>query len=365
MADCLQRGPLTLSDALSIARQLVEALDAAHLKGIIHRDLKPANIVLEGTAGTAPGDSRVKVLDFGIAKTVSPGEADSQRPTSATLDGTEDGRILGTPAYMSPEQARGQAMDKRTDIWAFGCVLFEMLTGRRAFDGEGVTDTLARILEREPDWTAIPRTRPRRSVRCSNDACERFHRSGCVTSRTRGSTSMTVIRSGPEFTRRRVHDGSSAPRRCGNGSCGSPPPSSLAVCWRRQSRRVATSHSRDLGDSVEFEIGPAPDHIPRPLPDFVVAPDGSHLAMVGSSRGGRHCGQSELTVRVSLNSGTREPSIGSGHPIAARLGFLRRATQDRRVDWRRAFRSGRGHVGILWGRGGAWNQDGDILFSPA
>ena len=172
LAHRLSRGPFTLSDALSIGRQIAEALDAAHLKGIVHRDLKPANIVLEGSSGTAPGDSWVKVLDFGIAKTIATGDADSERPTSATIDRTEDGRILGTPVYMSPEQARGQAVDKRTDIWAFGCVLFEMLTGRRAFEGEGIADTLARILEREPDWTALPSDTPA-SIRALLHRCLR------------------------------------------------------------------------------------------------------------------------------------------------------------------------------------------------
>ena len=233
LADCLQRGPLTLSDALSIARQIAEALDAAHLKGIVHRDLKPANIVLEGTAGTAPGDSRVKVLDFGIAKTVSPGDADSQRPTSATLDGTEDGRILGTPAYMSPEQARGQVVDKRSDIWAFGCVLFEMLTGRRAFEGEGVTDTLARILEREPDWTAIPPNTPA-SIRALLQRCLRKDPQKRL--RDIADARLDIDDGDPVRTSNspdtRIHDGSSAPRRRGAARVDHRRLPRWRVCWR-------------------------------------------------------------------------------------------------------------------------------------
>jgi len=144
-------GGLPVDDTLTIARQIADALDAAHEKGIVHRDLKPSNITItpEGT---------VKVLDFGLAKLV-PGvdRADAALPSSPTLtlDGTREGVIVGTAAYMSPEQARGQTIDKRTDIWAFGCVLYEMLAGRAAFARETTTDTLAAILEREPDWSAL------------------------------------------------------------------------------------------------------------------------------------------------------------------------------------------------------------------
>ena len=138
---------LPVQEALVIARQIADALEAAHEKGIVHRDLKPANIKMTP-------NSVVKVLDFGLAKAAS---TDGSRP-----DPTEsrDGVILGTAAYMSPEQARGQAVDKRGDIWAFGCVLYEMLTGRLAFPGDTISDTIGRILEREPDWSALPAATP-------------------------------------------------------------------------------------------------------------------------------------------------------------------------------------------------------------
>ena len=164
LADRLARGPLPVAEAIALARQIAEALDAAHEKGIVHRDLKPDNIVLQSSAnasGVPSGDVRAKVLDFGLAKTMAVElEGDLTQRPSGSLEGTEEGRILGTPAYMSPEQARGQAVDRRSDIWAFGCVLFEMLAGRRPFEGETMTDTLVQVLEREPDWGALPAPTP-------------------------------------------------------------------------------------------------------------------------------------------------------------------------------------------------------------
>jgi Tol biopolymer transport system component len=147
LAERVAKGPIPVREALDIAQQIANALDAAHEKGIVHRDLKPANVKI-GAGGL------VKVLDFGLAKAVT---AEPTSPDVTLLDtGTRRGVILGTAAYMSPEQARGLSVDKRTDIWAFGCVLYEMLTGRRAFAGAGMTDTLASVLEREPDWSALP-----------------------------------------------------------------------------------------------------------------------------------------------------------------------------------------------------------------
>jgi serine/threonine protein kinase len=155
LAERIARGPIPIREALHIAGQIADALDAAHEKGIIHRDLKPANIKI-----TVAGN--VKVLDFGLAKPAigdGAGQDLTKSPT-ITTGNTHAGVILGTAAYMSPEQARGKAVDKRTDMWAFGCVLYEMLTGRMAFAGETVSDTIVSILERQPDWSALPAATP-------------------------------------------------------------------------------------------------------------------------------------------------------------------------------------------------------------
>ncbi len=148
----IKRGALPVADALDVARQIAEGLEAAHEAGVIHRDLKPANIRLTP-------DGKVKVLDFGLAKPAREGHDGS---TTDSVLSTEAGRLLGTPTYMAPEQARGKPIDRRVDIWAFGCVLYECLTAKRAFAGDTLTDVFAAVLEREPDWTRLPAATPPR-----------------------------------------------------------------------------------------------------------------------------------------------------------------------------------------------------------
>jgi len=147
-------GPMPLTEAVSIARQMAEALGAAHAKGIVHRDLKPANVKITT-------DGKVKVLDFGLAKTtVLAGAGDPSQQTTLTGGPTIAGTVLGTPSYMSPEQARGEPVDARADVWAFGCVLYEMVAGQRAFPGRTATDVLAAVIKDEPRWDALPPSTP-------------------------------------------------------------------------------------------------------------------------------------------------------------------------------------------------------------
>ena len=178
LADRIARGPIPSDEALPVAKEIAEALEAAHDRGIVHRDLKPANIKFAR-------NGNAKVLDFGLAKAIEGDSSATDMENSPTITSmaTQAGIILGTAAYMSPEQARGKSVDRRTDIWAFGCVLFEMLTGKHAFEGETVSDTLAAVIRGEPDWSLLPsNTRPRireMLARCLNkDAKQRLQSIG-------------------------------------------------------------------------------------------------------------------------------------------------------------------------------------------
>lgn len=166
LSDRIVRGAMAVDEALAIAGQIAEGLEAAHDKGVVHRDLKPANIKVKP-------DGEVKILDFGVAKAFdTASDAGRRNPAGAVEQPTVEssaltgaGLVVGTPAYMSPEQARGQPVDRRTDIWAFGCVLFEMLAGPQAFAGTTLVDTLAAVLDREPDWRLLPDATPDTIVR--------------------------------------------------------------------------------------------------------------------------------------------------------------------------------------------------------
>ena len=285
LADRLKSGPMPLIEALSVARQIADALDSAHHKHIIHRDLKPANIALQREPGAIAAAPRVKVLDFGLARTVV-GEGLGPGQNSITEQQTEIGRILGTPAYMSPEQARGQPVDKRTDVWAFGCVLFEMLSGQRAFGGDTTTDTLARVLERDPEWASLPSDTPA-------SVCTLLRR---------------CLRKDPE---QRLHDIADA--RIEIDECDLVPVSAPRDTWR--ARRLATIVAallvfstlaavttvlvvrRDVpappSELFELAVNP-PENATLRLGygGFAIAPDGHQIVLIASSNN-----QSSLWVR--------------------------------------------------------------------
>src|SRR5262245_39762805 len=155
LAELLAGGPLPIARGLEVCRQIAEALEAAHASSVVHRALKPANIKVTP-------DGRVKVLDFGLAKGLDPSPDDPMRTSTATLGGLRFGTLLGTPSYMSPEQLRGRPVHTQIDVWSFGCVLYETLTGRRAFVADTLSDTIAAILSRDPDWQALPDGVPER-----------------------------------------------------------------------------------------------------------------------------------------------------------------------------------------------------------
>ena len=184
LADRIAQGPIEVREALRIALQIALALEAAHGQSIIHRDLKPANVKVRA-------DGTVKVLDFGLAKALAPEgaavSADAMNSPTITNRATGLGVILGSAAYMAPEQAKGKAVDKLADIWSFGVLTFEMLTGRRLFRGDDVSDTLAEVLKSPVNWPALPAsTRRRRSGGCCTAVSNATRKSACTTSLTRG-----------------------------------------------------------------------------------------------------------------------------------------------------------------------------------
>ena len=358
LADRLRRGPLPPGDAIQIARELAEAIDAAHEKGIVHRDLKPANIKL------APGRG-VKVLDFGLAKVFGEErpEDPSQEPT-VTAPPTRDGAVLGTAAYMSPEQARGQPIDRRTDIWAFGCVLYEMLTGRLAFAGHTSSDTIVAVLDREPDWRALPDATPahvRRLLRrcLEKDPRRRVRDIGDVASDLHGDRIDELVTS-PGASSRRLSGWALALAAVGLVAAAS---AITAVVMRRDGAGGPAPYA------IRFSVPPpAGANLGGAIPDVEVnylalSPDGSQLAMVATGPKS----PSRIWVR-RLSTLVAEPVVGTDgatslfwSPDGRSLGFFAGDTL-KRIDHPGGTPVDVAVVPTGGGLSGSWG-DGQILFA--
>jgi serine/threonine protein kinase len=283
----LSKGALPLEDALELCRQIAEGLEAAHEKGVIHRDLKPANVMITA-------EEKVKILDFGLAKALSDetqGIDSSQSPT-LTEAITQPGVILGTAAYMSPEQAKGRSVDKRADIWAFGCILYECLTGKKAFGGKTVTETLAAVITKEPNWEKIPvRVRPLLQSCLKKDSSNRL--------RDIGDT-IVLLESIPEAALESVTASTSRRKLWLAWSVGAVLLVAFAVSlFLYLHERLPTT-----AELMQFHINPSA--IPSVEGSFALSPDGRYLAY--AARGSD--GISRLWIRA-INSSEDRPLPGT------------------------------------------------------
>ena len=350
LADRIVSGPIPLDEALPIARQIADALDAAHEHGIIHRDLKPANVKVRS-------DGTVKVLDFGLAKALEPVAGAAHVSQSATITSpamTRLGMVLGTAAYMSPEQARGHPADKRSDVWAFGCVLYELLAGKRAFEGVEISDTMAAVLRAEPNWAAIPSQMPEPITTLLKRCLEKDHK-------------------------RRLRDIGDARLELDDAQRGgAPDPPSRSIGRTGRLAWIAAvavlsfvvvalaatlaawaTRATPAAAEVRLTIDTPGVSDPSDLASLAVSPDGLNVAFVAAVDGQPH-----VWVRP-LDSVTSRPLPGTA---GAYLPFWSADSRSvafyadgslKRIDL--AGELVRPLAKAIYGFGGAWNRDGTIL----
>jgi serine/threonine protein kinase len=354
LAERIGRGAIPVEEALNIARNICEALEAAHEKGITHRDLKPANIKLTS-------DGKVKVLDFGLAKAVEnapAGTAQSNSPTRLSLAATSAGVILGTAAYMAPEQAKGKTVDRRADIWSFGVVLYEMLTGRMLFSGETVSETMAAVLMKEPDWNALPANTPAR-VRNLLRRCMIKEPRKRIQAIGDARIAIEEIESGVEV------DGDVPQVRSLRRSkvlVGIAAASFLVMIVSLTAVSVVYFNRPEPPVPPEIRIELNTSSATNPF-SFAISPDGRRLVFSASSEG-----KSQLWVRpldllaAQPLAGTDGASSPFWSPDSASVGFFADGKL-KRID----VVGGAPQVlaNAITGRGGAWNREGIILFSAA
>ena len=360
LEDRIAQGPIPVEEALPIAREIAEGLDYAHERGIIHRDLKPANVKLTG-------DGKVKILDFGLAKALDPvagaSSPDMTRSPTITAAATQAGVILGTAAYMSPEQARGKPADKRSDIWAFGCVLWEMLTGKRLFHGETVSDTLAAVLRADIDWETLPGGTPPAIQRLLKRCLERDPKRRL---RDVGEARIAMEEAPASLIATRAETAAGlASRRAGRGQMVAAALAGVALGALLVAGVAAMRHRRSARDSgVRLNVVLPRDQamVVEGLPNFALSRDGAEIAYVAR----KESGKSALYLRSMGSFDARELA----HTEGATAPFFSPDGQ-----WLGYFVEGRVHKMAVSGGppqlvcdspvselgGAAWADDGSVL----
>ncbi len=358
LSERLAQGPIPLEDALPIARQIAEAMEFAHERGVVHRDLKPANIKIRN-------DGTVKVLDFGLAKALSPDDVsgsssvDAMNSPTLTARATQIGVILGTAAYMAPEQAKGKSVDRRADIWAFGVVVFEMITGKRGYQADDVSDTLAAVLTREVDWTALPADTPLRLRTLLRDCLARDPKQRLRDIGEARRVLDQLISGAPDSN-----------AAVSSANVAAPPTSPVwqrALPWAIAALAVVTATvlflrraGTNAGGGRELRLQMV---MPGDTYTFAISPDGRFFAFSAIAANGYQLWLRPLDSEVAKPlAGTEQGFSPFWSPDSKSIGFF--AHQAMKVL---DVESGamRTLADAPTPRGASWNRDGTILFAPA